>query len=64
MRQAAQLQEFAEMPEGSLAPAAASAPWAFAILVVGTSLDSIFFLSRAPLPAHRRRSLSKTYKEN
>ena len=23
-----------------------------------------FFLSRAPLPAHRRRSRSKTYKEN
>ena len=40
MPQAAQLREIAEMPEGSPAPAAASAPWAFAILVVGTSLDS------------------------
>ena len=40
MPQAARLHEIAEVPEGSPAPAAASAPWTFATLVVGTSLDS------------------------
>ena len=46
MPQTARLHEIAEVPEGSPAPVAASAPWAFAILVVGTSPDS-----KAP---HRR----------
>ena len=40
MPQAARLHEIAEVPEGSPAPVAASASWAFAILVVGTSPGS------------------------
>ena len=46
MPQTARLHEIAEVPDRSPAPVAASAPWAFAILVVGTSPDS-----KAP---HRR----------